>query len=136
MDAENEDNYRFLVQRLKERGLRSVWLVVSDAHLGLKNPIQKEFLVSSWQRCKVHFMRNVLAKVRAKHKEHVAARIKHIWLQTDAGTAREYAKQVMEDLESQFPEAVEILDNGLEDSLVITGAKLQEITGLKLQTPA
>jgi putative transposase len=117
MDAENEDNYRFLIQRLKERGLRSVWLVVSDAHLGLKNAIQKEFLGSSWQRCKVHFMRNVLAKVRTKHKEHVAARIKHIWLQPDAGTARGYAKQVMEDLESQFPEVVEILDNGLEDSL-------------------
>jgi len=117
MDAENEDNYRFLIQRLKDRGLRNVWLVVSDAHQGLKNAIQKEFLGSSWQRCKVHFMRNILAKVRAKHKELVAARIKHIWLQPYANTARDYAKQVMDELEQQFPEAVETLDNGLKDSL-------------------
>ena len=117
MESENEENYRLLIQGLKARGLSKTWLVISDAHQGLRNAIQKEFLGSSWQRCKVHFMRNVLAKVRAKHKEMVAARIKHIWLQPDASTARDYAKQVMEELETQFPEAVEILDTGLEDSL-------------------
>lgn len=50
---ESEENYRLLFASLKDRGLKKVWLCVSDAHRGLQNAIQKEFLGASWQRCKV-----------------------------------------------------------------------------------
>ncbi len=117
MDAENEENYRLLFQKLKTRGLQQIWLAVSDAHQGLKNAIQKEFLGSTWQRCKVHFMRNILAKVRRHSKEYVAGKIKHIWLQPTLEDARKYAKEVIDELDGKYPDAMEILDAGLEDSL-------------------
>lgn len=117
MDGENEQNYRTLFRSLKERGVENIWLTVSDAHPGLKAAIQKEFLGSSWQRCKVHFMRNVLAKVRAKDKELVASKIKHIWSQPDEQSAREYAKMIMDELEELHPHAMEALEDGIEDSL-------------------
>lgn len=117
MDTENEENYRDVFQSLKARGLQRIWLAISDAHPGLKNAIEKEFLGSSWQRCKVHFMRNILAKVGGRNKNAVAGKIKHIWLQPEEKDAREYAKQVMKELEVKYPEAMEILDAGLEDSL-------------------
>ena len=116
MDSENEENYRALFKGLKERGVESIWLAVSDAHPGLKAAIQKEFLGSSWQRCKVHFMRNILAKVKGKNKELVASKIKHIWNQPDEQSAREYAKTVSDELEKLQPDAVNILEEGLEDS--------------------
>ena len=117
MEAENEENYRELFKTLKSRGLKKVWLTVSDSHQGLKNAIQKEFIGSSWQRCKVHFMRNIMAKVKMKKKEYFAAKLKQIWLQPDSVSARTYAKLIMEEFEDSFPEAIEILDAGLEDSL-------------------
>ena len=121
MDAENEENYRQLFQKLKTRGLKHVWLTVSDAHQGLKNAIRKEFIGCSWQRCKVHFMRNILAKVRGKNKEYVASKIKHIWLQPTLADARKYAKDLMEELYDKHPEAMDVLDEGLEDSLQFFG---------------
>jgi transposase-like protein len=53
-NEESEENYVSLFASLKDRGLKKVWLCVSDAHRGLQNAIQKEFLGASWQRCKVH----------------------------------------------------------------------------------
>jgi len=117
MDGENEENYRTLFRNLKARGVEKVWLAVSDAHPGLKVAVQKEFLGSSWQRCKVHFMRNIFAKVRGKDKEAVAVKIKHIWNQPDEQSAREYAKLIMDELEKRHPDAMKTLEEGLEDSL-------------------
>ena len=117
MECENEENYRELFLKLKARGLENVWLAISDAHQGLKNAIRKEFIGSSWQRCKVHFMRNILAKVNSKNKNIIASKIKHIWLQADEKDARKLAKQIMMDFEEKFPEAMQTLDEGLDDSL-------------------
>jgi len=54
MENESEETYRALFARLRERGLKKVWLVVSDAHAGLQAAIRKDFVGASWQRCKVH----------------------------------------------------------------------------------
>ena len=61
MHNESEETYRILFQNLKDRGVKRVWLCISDAHKGLQAAIRKEFIGTSWQRCKVHFMRNILA---------------------------------------------------------------------------
>ena len=63
MHNESEETYRTLFLNLKNRGVKRVWLCISDAHKGLQAAIRKEFIGSSWQRCKVHFMRNILAYV-------------------------------------------------------------------------
>jgi len=116
-NEESEENYVSLFASLKDRGLKKVWLCVSDAHRGLQNAIRKEFLGASWQRCKVHFMRNILAKVTHKNKEAFASRLKQIWLQPDRETAIAYCREVIEQYADVLPEAISILEDGLEDSL-------------------
>ena len=67
MYEESKETYSLNFRRLKERGLKKVWFVVSDAYAGLKVAVTGCFLDSCWQRCKVHFIRNILAHVG--HKE-------------------------------------------------------------------
>lgn len=117
MYEESEATYQALFDKLKERGLKSVWLVVSDAHKGLARAIQKSFIGCSWQRCKVHFMRNILAHVPAKGKVAFAEKLKQIWLQPDIESAKAYASNLMDAYENQYPEAIDVLEAGLEDSL-------------------
>jgi transposase-like protein len=117
MQNESEQTYRILFRKLKDRGLERVWLCVSDAHKGLQAAIRKEFIGTSWQRCKVYFMRNILAYVGHRHKDGFAKQLKHIWLQPDEKQARAYAQSLMESYEKQFPEAIWCLEEGLEDSL-------------------
>ncbi len=117
MYNESEASYSSLIQSLKDRGLEEVWLAVSDAHSGLVAAIRKSFIGCSWQRCKVHFMRNILAHVPTKPKKQFAALLKQIWLQPDINSAKQYAKMLIEQYEMQYPRAIETLENGLEDSL-------------------
>jgi putative transposase len=117
MYEESEASYTALFDNLKARGLQTVWLAVSDAHQGLVKAVQKSFLGCSWQRCKVHFMRNILAHVPAKEKESFAARLKQIWQQPDSKSARSYADHLIQEYADRLPKAVETLENGLEDSL-------------------
>lgn len=117
MYEESEASYTALFNNLKARGLQTVWLAVSDAHQGLVTAIQKSFIGCSWQRCKVHFMRNILAHVPAKEKESFAARLKQIWQQPDSKSARNYADHLIQEYADRLPKAVETLENGLEDSL-------------------
>lgn len=117
MYEESEASYTALFDNLKARGVQNVWIAVSDAHKGLVAAVRKSFLGCSWQRCKVHFMRNILAHIPAKEKDTFAAKLKQIWQQPDDKSARRYAQLLIEEYESRFPKAVEILENGLEESL-------------------
>ena len=117
MFAESEDTYTHLFEQLKSRGVETVWLCISDAHTGLKNAIQKCFLGSSWQRCKVHFMRNILVHIPHKEKESFAAKLKQIWYQPDQECAKQYALLVIQEYRDRFPQAIALLEEGLEDSL-------------------
>ncbi len=117
MYQESQDTYQALFRDLKSRGLQRVWLCVSDAHQGLQQAIQKEFLGCSWQRCKVHFMRNILAKVSPKQKKTVAQRLTQIWQQPNLTIARRYAEELMD----EYAEAMTLLEEGLEDSLQYYG---------------
>ena len=82
-DTEDETFWSEFFRSLRERGLHGVRLVISDAHLGLKAAIAKCFIGAAWQRCRVHFMRNVLAKVPRANAEMVAAAIRTIFAQPD-----------------------------------------------------
>lgn len=117
MQEESEATYKSLFDSLKSRGLEDVWLVVSDAHKGLMKAIKESFIGCSWQRCKVHFMRNILARIPSKDKAAFASRLKQIWLQPDIDTAKAYAENLMDYHDGRYPEAVRSLEEGLEDSL-------------------
>jgi putative transposase len=121
MFDESEDSWREFFRKLKKRGLRRVCLCVSDAHAGIQAAVKKELLGTSWQRCKVHFMRNILAKVPHKEKRRFAAHLKQIWLQPDRKTARRAAENLAQEYEERFPEAIRCLEEGLEDSLQFYG---------------
>ena len=77
----------------------------------------KEWLGASWQRCKVHFMRNILAKVPHREKARFAAHLKQIWLEPDKKSAERAAAALIDDYGKRFPDAVRCLEEGLEDSL-------------------
>lgn len=117
MYEESEASYQHLFDSLKTRGLKTVWLVVSDAHKGLIASVCKSFVGASWQRCKVHFMRNIMAHIPAKEKASFAAKLKQIWLQPDIDSAVRYARLFMDEYETRYPKATQTLEAGLEDSL-------------------
>jgi len=117
MQEESEATYKELFENLKARGLKDAWLVVSDAHKGLMKAIQSSFIGCCWQRCKVHFMRNILAHVPAKGKATFAGKLKQIWLLPDIESAKAYANSLMDQYENLYPSAIEVLELCLEDSL-------------------
>ena len=118
MAEESRDSYGLLFQHLKNRGLVTPKLIISDAHSGLVSAIQASFPGASWQRCKVHFMRNILAYVPQKEKKSFACVLKEIWLAPTAELARKRAYDVIDTYAKRFPKAVQCLENGLEDSLI------------------
>lgn len=114
---ESEASWKCLFDKLKDRGLKDVWLVVSDAHKGIQAAVTKSFLGSQWQRCKVHFMRNILAHVTHRSKGEFAAKLKQIWCQPDIKSARRYAENLAQEYQDRLPDAIHCLLEGIEDSL-------------------
>ena len=82
-DSEDGAFWTVFLRGLRARGLGEVRLVVSDHHLGLKAAIDKVFVGASWQRCRVHFLRNALARVPRARSQMVAAAIRTIFAQPD-----------------------------------------------------
>jgi len=117
MQEESAATYTSLFENMKSRGLEKAWLVVSDAHKGLIKAVRESFVGCSWQRCKVHFMRNILAHISGRDKQVFANKLKQIWLQPDYDSAKKYANSLMDDHERNYPEAIKTLEEGLEDSL-------------------
>jgi len=117
MMEESAGTYSELFENLKSRGLQKVWLVVSDAHKGLIKAVRESFVGCSWQRCKVHFMRNILARIASRDKNGFAEKLKQIWLQPDYDSAKKYATSLMDEYETKHPEAIHTLEEGLEESL-------------------
>ena len=117
MAEESRDSYLLLFQNLKGRGLATPKLIVSDANAGLVAAIREGFPGASWQRCKVHFMRNILAHIPQKDKKSFAAVLKEIWLVPSAESACKRAAELIDKYGRRFPRAIQCLENGLEDSL-------------------
>lgn len=108
-DSESEDFWTEFLRSLRERGLHGVQLVISDAHRGLVNAIGTVCAGAAWQRCRVHFMRNALAKVSKGHAEMVAAAIRTIFTQPTGPGVRDHVEVVAKTLDQQFPSVAELL---------------------------
>src|SRR5690606_22482842 len=93
-----------------------VLLVISDAHEGLKEAIRKVLGGSSWQRCRVHFMRNLLSQVPKDAKQMVAAFVRTIFAQPDTAAHAQLAN-VADSLEQRVPKAAAVLRGAEEDIL-------------------
>jgi len=119
-DSENGAFWTAFLQGLRARGLSGVKLVISDHHLGLKAAIASVFIGAAWQRCRVHFMRNILAKVPKASAEMVAAAIRTIFAQPDAAHVRSQLDEVTRMLGVQFPVVAEMLADATEDLLAFS----------------
>jgi putative transposase len=109
--------YASLLRGLIDRGLSGVRLVVSDDHEGIKAAVAAEMPGVEWQRCAVHFERNVISHVPASEMSEVAEDLKAIFKVRRGKTARELAKGFVELYGSRFPKAVSVFEAGIEDAL-------------------
>ncbi len=102
---------------LVARGLSGVQLVVGDAHEGLQGAIGAVLVGSSWQRCRVHFVRNALALVPKSAAQLVAATIRTVFVQPEPEMARATWRQVAESYRTRYPKLAALLDSAEADVL-------------------
>ncbi len=114
--SEAETFWSDFLRSLTRRGLRGVKLVISDAHEGLKAAAAK-VLGATWQRCRVHFMRNALAHVPKGQRDMVAAAIRTAFVQEDHEAAVAQWRQVADSLRPRFDKLAELMDGAEQDVL-------------------
>jgi putative transposase len=114
--SEAETFWSGFLKSLVRRGLKGVKLVVSDAHDGLKHAIAK-VLGATWQRCRVHWMRNALAYVPKGQHSMVAAALRQAFLQPDQATASTTWRQLADQLRPRWPKLATLMDDSEHDVL-------------------
>ena len=119
-DSEDGAFWTAFLRSLKARGLGGVQLVISDAHTGLKAAISAVLLGAAWQRCRVHFLRNVLAQVPKGNAEMVAAAVRTVFAQPDAEHVREQLDVIAGMPGWQLPKVETMLRDAAEDLLAFT----------------
>ena len=120
-DSEDGAFWTAFLRSLRARGLAGVRLVISDAHEGLKGAIAAVLLGSAWQRCRVHFLRNVLARIPKGSAEMVLAAIRTVFAQPDAAAVAEQLDEIVTRLEPRFPVAAAMLAEAKADVTAFTG---------------
>jgi len=115
--SEDRGFWTAFLRSLVKRGLSGVRLVISDAHEGLKAAIATVLSGAAWQRCRVHFMRNLLATVPQAMREPIAAIVRTIFAQPDHASALTQLHKVSEGLRARFAQAAALLEDAAEDIL-------------------
>jgi putative transposase len=114
--SEAEPFWSTFLKGLLKRGLRGVKLVIADAHEGLRHAIGK-VLGATWQRCRVHWMRNALAHVPKGQQTVVAAALRQAFLQPDQAAARQAWRQLADQLRPRWPKLAALMDESEHDVL-------------------
>lgn len=118
--TETEAFWTDFLRSLASRGLKGVRLVISDAHIGLRNAVQTVFS-ATWQRCRVHFMRNLLGYVPKKHQQMVAAIVRTVFVQEDQEAAQNQWRETSDQLRDRFPQVSNLMDASEEEVLGFMG---------------
>jgi putative transposase len=119
-DSEDETFWTGFLRSLKTRGLNGVRLVISDAHAGLTAAIRRTMQGTSWQRCRVHYMRNLLPLIPRSHQDMVSAAFRTIFALTDPTAAGKRWDEVADMFEGQFVKAAEFMRTTKTDVLAFT----------------
>src|SRR5579859_909228 len=114
--SEEQAFWQEFLRSLVGRGLRGVQWVMSDAHEGLKAAIGQTLAGATWQRCRVHFMRNLLAHIPQGDKSLVAATVRTIFAQPSREAARAQVDQVAHMLDQRWPKAAALLRSAEPDT--------------------
>lgn len=118
--AEDGASWLAFLRGLVARGLSGVALVTSDAHPGLKAAIAATLPGAAWQRCRTHFMRNLLTRVPKSAQPFVATMVRTIFTQPDARTTRHQHAVAVTELGPRFGQAAALLDESREELLAFT----------------
>ena len=116
MPSEAETFWADFLRSLTRRGLRGVQMVISDAHEGLKAAARK-VLGAGWQRCRVHFQRNLLARVGKTNKPVVSAVVKTVFAEKDRDQAHARWREVADSLRDRFRDVADLMDEAEHDVL-------------------
>ena len=115
--GERKEAYQNLLRGLLDRGLRGVELVISDDHESIKAAVVTELPRVKWQRCVVHFERNILSHVPRQEAREVAADLRAVFTVSREETARTLAAALSERWRKRFPAAVKVFERGLDGAL-------------------
>jgi transposase-like protein len=132
--SEAEPFWTGFLRKLARRGLRGVKLVISDAHEGIKAAVSKVFS-ATWQRCRVHFMRNALAHAGRNGKRVVSAFIGTAFAQDDAASARAQWRKVADQLRPKVPKLAKLMDEAEADVLAYMAFPKEHWTKLHSTNP-
>ena len=115
-NSESYDSWKTLYNSLIKRGLKGVKMITSDAHKGEVQAIKECFGGVTWQRCQVHFMRNVFDKLPKKNTEAIRSELKALFKLTSIEAARAYKNQLVDRYVDKYPNMANVLDEGFEDA--------------------
>jgi putative transposase len=132
--SEAETFWSGFLKGLVRRGLKGVRLVISDAHDGLKHAVAK-VLGATWQRCRVHWMRNALAHVPKGQQTMVAAALRQAFLQPDQDAARQAWRQLADQLRPRWPKLSGLMDESEHDVLAYLAFPAQHRAKLHSTNP-
>jgi transposase-like protein len=130
-DSENETSWSEVFKELKERGLNGVRYVVSDDHAGLVKAIGRHFQGVLWQRCQVHFVRNICSLVSKKDRSRIIEMLREITVAQTYITARKRMDEAIEGLEKSHPRVVQMLDDHGEEILSVYQLPVWQRRGMK-----
>ncbi len=116
-DSEDEAFWTTFLRHLRKRGLAGVQLLISDAHAGLKKAIARCFQGCGWQRCRVHFARNLLVKVPKASQDTGAAALRSVFVQQNEPAVEQQWDQVITMLTEKFPATATLMAEAREDVL-------------------
>lgn len=133
--AESGPFWLAFLRSLVRRGLNGAQLVISDAHEGLKEAIAQVFSGASWQRCRVHFMRNVLAYIPHGEKSLVSALLRTIFTQPSRRDADLQWQQVSDQMRKRWPQAAALMDDAQQDVLAYMAFPVEHWTRLYSTNP-
>lgn len=117
--AESYESWSRFFQSLKSRGLQSPKLVISDVHQGLQKAIQRDFIGTAWQRCNVHFKRNIIEKLPKKDSEEIRMMIKRVFEAITIEDIRKFKDELFDQFgnNTKYEKALAIFDEGFEDTI-------------------
>lgn len=131
--SEAEPFWTDFLRSLMRRGLRGVKLVISDAHVGIRAAVAK-VLKSTWQRCRVHFLRNALAHAGKGQRHMVLAMINTAFAQDMRESATAQGRVVADQLREKFPKLAALMDDAERDASVCGLAAVCQLLPAVLQT--
>jgi putative transposase len=117
-EKESYAGWKAFIESLKARGLKAPRLVVSDAHIGLKQAIEAGFVNTSWQRCTVHFKRNLLATLPKKGMKQFMTDVRQLYREADQKRARAVKDRIVDSYQDdpRYEKALDLLEEGFDET--------------------